>query len=762
VVYAGTDDLRGPLLAVFAAEAVEHLQAMNQHLLSLERGQDDPHLRAELFREAHSMKGAARAVNLADVEALAHELENVFVALTEDPEETLSQSTVDRAYQTLDAIEAQVAVATAALSIGPTVLTEPAPVSGPAPAPGGAQAEPAGGIPAPAQARPHNETVRVATSKLDALMAEVGELLVTRIGVEQRLADVRALDALLSDWDSAWKPRRRHRVEQRAAANAGRHGAPTATLLADDRARLKTARNSLAELRRGLEADVRRMAQVTSDLQGEVRRTRMVPVGGVFEVFPRMVRDLASTAGKTVIVLITGGETDVDRSVLEQLKDPLTHLLRNCVDHGIEPPAIRTEAGKPSAGTISLSARQQNDMLVIEVTDDGSGIDPTRVRTAAVAAGLISPAAAADLPDREAMSLIFRAGFTTRRTVTDLSGRGIGLDVVREAIGRLHGSVDVHSTPGAGTTFELSLPLSVSTMHCLLVRAGGQTFALPSMAVGSVLRVGAGEVHRAEGHDVVRVAGRPVPLARLDQVLGLEQSEVDGAVPAPGSWANSTGPAGTRPGKQPATVLSFQGSQVALLVDRLAGAHELVVKSLPAPLARVRHVTGAAILGSGEVAVILSAADLAASVERAVPAPAGPVTGPDGAADPPRILVVEDSITTRTLEKNLLETAGYRVDTAPDGLAAWELLRARAPGGGTSRTPIDLVVADVEMPRMDGLELTARIRADPGLQALPVVLVTSRESREDRERGARAGADAYIVKGAFDQNRLLDTIRRLT
>jgi two-component system chemotaxis sensor kinase CheA len=321
--------------------------------------------------------------------------------------------------------------------------------------------------------------------------------------------------------------------------------------------------------------------------------------------------------------------------------------------------------------------------------------------------------------------------------VTGLSGRGVGLDVVRETVERLHGSVDVHSATGLGTTFVLSLPLSVSTMHCLLVEAGGQTFALPAAAVRSVLRVAPGAVGRAEGRDVVRVGARPVPLARLADVLNLDPAATDAE---PGA-------------KQPATVLSVQGGQVALLVDRLAGTHELVIKSLPPPLTRVRYVAGAAVLGSGNVAVILSAVDLVAAVERAEPDPAAAPALADTTPAPATVLVVEDSITTRTLEKNVLEAAGYRVEVAGDGVAAWAILGA---------TSCDLVVADIEMPRMDGLDLTRRIRADPRLQDLPVVLVTSRDTRDDRERGAQAGADAYIIKGGFDQNRLLDTIRRLT
>ena len=318
--------------------------------------------------------------------------------------------------------------------------------------------------------------------------------------------------------------------------------------------------------------------------------------------------------------------------------------------------------------------------------------------------------------------------------MTDLSGRGVGLDVVREQVDRLHGSIDVASDVGGGTTVSLSVPLSVSTMHCLLLDAGGQTFALPVTGVERIVRVAAGQVQRAEGRQAVQVDGRPVVLASLAEVLGLGPPVQDQDPDA----------------KRPVIVAAGQGRRVGLLVDRLERTQELVVKSLPAPLVGVRHVAGATILGSGRAALILSSADLTASVERAE----GASSGAAGTAltPAPTILVAEDSITTRTLEKSILEGAGYRVRVASDGAEAWRLLQDNG---------CDLLLTDVEMPVMDGFELTARVRADQRLRDLPVVLVTSLDSDEDRERGVSAGADAYVVKGAFDQERLLDTLRRL-
>ena len=310
----------------------------------------------------------------------------------------------------------------------------------------------------------------------------------------------------------------------------------------------------------------------------------------------------------------------------------------------------------------------------------------------------------------------------------------MGLDVVREHVDRLHGSIDVASDVGDGTTMSLSVPLSVSTMHCLLLEAGSQTFALPVTGVERIVRVAAGQVQRAEGRQAVHVDGRPVVLASLAEVMGL-------AAPARAEDPDA---------KRPVIVAAGHGRRVGLLVDRLERTQELVVKSLPAPLERIRHVAGVTILGSGRAALILSSADLIASVERAEGASSGAVG--TALAPAPTILVAEDSITTRTLEKSILEGAGYQVRVAADGAEAWRLLQ---------ETGCDLLLTDVEMPEMDGFELTTRVRADQRLRDLPVVLVTSLDSGTDRERGASAGADAYVVKGAFDQERLLDTLRRL-
>jgi two-component system chemotaxis sensor kinase CheA len=839
------EDFLRQLRATFAAEAQEHIQVINRDLLAFEREPESASVDqwlAEIFRAAHSLKGAARAVNEDAIGTLAHRLETLFGRIRDRSLQPLPE-TFDVAYQTLDALAALVqamgggpaaSVDTAALvaaleaagqaappkagvepsgGVAPAKASIPAaggePSGGDRPAKASIPIEPSGGTPpakvstpaheqaaaigvepsggiAPAKAstlapqkapvpasRPAapaaEETIRMATTKLDALMAQVGELQVTRLGAEQRLSEVTALLDGLEAWEAEWRKLRPHLMgdmrgeladSPHAASPAlpSQRSAPMARILSyleSSEARLHTTTGQLRELRRRFAADNRRMAQVAADLEEDVRRTRMMPVSTVFETFPRMVRDLARDLGKQVRLVIQGGEVEVDRSVLEQIKDPLTHLLRNSVDHGIETPQTRAAADKPAEGVITLAAAQRGDSITIEVSDDGAGIDLAAIRAAAVAKGLLQPGEAETLSDREALWLIFNSRLSTSTHVTALSGRGVGLDVVRENVERLRGIIDVDSQRGHGARFTLSLPLTVATTLCLLAQVGSQVFALPISNVVRIVRLQPAEIGRAEGREAITLDGRPMPLVRLSEVLGVSAPPP----PQPGgktiSASTSTGAAN----HLPVVILGSAERRVAFSVDVLVGVREVVIKSLPKPLLRVRYTAGATILGTGEVVIVLNVADLLRAIGRpraaaAVTAKSAPGAGEARrkAAAMPTVIVCDDSFTTRTLEKNILESAGYPVRVAADGLEAWNLLQSEGA---------DVLVSDISMPRLDGFELTAKIRADERFKHLPVILVTALDSREDRERGIQAGADAYIVKSAFDQEGLLNTIQRL-
>ena len=781
------DELQQLLLATFADQAKEQLQTINERLLALEEaeGDDKGPLLEEIFREAHSLKGASRAVDLGRVEAVAHRLESLFSVIQKGELEADAE-VFDLAYKALDALTALVeeglagtpadvdvdglcdALVSAAegrpSAVGSGQSAEPkaeVEESAPAEEPKADAAppetrHPTRDTPAKPKAKPakkteeRDETVRVATSKLDALMAQVGELLAARIGAEHRMAEVKTLFESLLDIEESWRKTRPARTLEHAlegdetALAEARH---LVEFLERSDEKMRDIRNGLGELRRKFEADSRRMAQVTTDLQDDVRRTRMLPVSTIFDTFPRMVRDMTRELSKVVKLTIEGGETEVDKQVLEQLRSPLTHMVRNSVDHGMEMPDAREAAGKPREGKVVLRAFQRAADLVIEVVDDGAGIDVEKVKAKAIEKGLITAENAEGMTEREALWLIFRSGFSTKQEVTDLSGRGVGMDVVREHIERLHGMIDVESTLGEGSKFTLSVPLSVATTRCLLVEAGDQTFGIPITNVERIVRLSAEDIGHTEGHEAIRIDERPMALLRLGDVLGIPSGEAEGE-------------------NQPAIILGSADRRAAFLVDGLLGAQEIATKTLPKPLLRVRHIAAATIVGTGEVVPILNVLDLLRASAKSAPAAAprksaqrtahsaqaAPMKNAPAPAEKQSILVVDDSVTIRTFEKALLEAAGYDVTAASDGLEAWNLLQKQAP---------DLIVSDVEMPNMTGFELTEKVRGDQRLKGMPLILVTTLSSDEDRKRGIDAGADAYVIKGSAEQDHLLETVRRL-
>jgi two-component system chemotaxis sensor kinase CheA len=401
------------------------------------------------------------------------------------------------------------------------------------------------------------------------------------------------------------------------------------------------------------------------------------------------------------------------------------------VDHGVEPPAVRRAAGKPARGRVTITAALRGARVEVTVADDGRGFDLTALREQARRRQLAEP-----LDERELTHLIFIPGLSTAPQVTDVSGRGMGLDVVKSRVESLHGTVEAGAAPGGGARFTLTVPLTLTTLRAVLVSAAGQTFAFAGTSIEKVVRVGPGQLRAVAGRPMLALGGAPIPVAPLAAALGL-----------------SAAPPAGQNGKTPALLLAAGDRRMAFTVDELLAEQEIVVSSLGPRVRRLRFVSGATLLASGRVALVLNAANLVRAA-LGQPAAAAPVAAPAGDAPPPRkrLLVVDDSVTTRALEKSILEAAGYEVLTAADGLAAWQLLQER----GT-----DLLVSDVEMPRMDGLTLTETVRASPRFAKLPVVLVTARASEQDRARGLQAGADAYLVKSGFDQRNLLEAIAQL-
>ncbi|OYW03242.1 MAG: hypothetical protein B7X11_03415 [Acidobacteria bacterium 37-65-4] len=428
---------------------------------------------------------------------------------------------------------------------------------------------------------------------------------------------------------------------------------------------------------------------------------------------------------------------EMDRRVLEELKDPLIHMVRNCIDHGVEPPVERERLGKPPKARITIrAARLEGGRVEIAVSDDGAGVDRGKVRAAALKSGLLADGADEALEGQALLALIAESGLSTSPMITSLSGRGLGLAIVREKVERLGGTLAMDTAEGRGTTFRIVVPLGLATVRAVFVRAGGLTLAIPAAAVERVARIEEGSVLTVENRETLELAGEVLSLASLAAVLGLPQDD---------------GANGRREGH--AVVLAAGERKVAFAVEEVLFEREVLVKGLGPQLVRVRHVNGATVTPSGEVVPVLHPPRILESAGRApAPTPRASAAPRDKARHLPRVLVAEDSITSRVLLRNILESAGFEVLVAVDGLDALTTLKTE---------PVALLVSDVDMPVMNGLDLTGRLKADPRFKDLPVILVTSLESREDRIRGMEAGADSYILKSDFDQKELVETVRRL-
>jgi two-component system chemotaxis sensor kinase CheA/two-component system sensor histidine kinase and response regulator WspE len=583
----------------------------------------------------------------------------------------------------------------------------------PASAGGAGTRSPAGAGPARGEV-----SVRVEVERLDEIAALAGDLLVDGARAHARS---RELQELLARWS---------RLAERALA-AGPGGGQRARGPERSAERLE---RDVHILRSDTFRLMRRHADAVSAVQGQfaqlvdqVGQARLVALATILEPFPRAARDLAREQGKEVSCELRGAGAGVDRAVLLALGDPLVHLLRNAVDHGIEPPEERERAGKPRAGRIEIAARSEGDQLVVSVEDDGRGIDPVRVVQAAVRRGLVGEVQATGLAGRAALELLFLPGFTTRDEVGELSGRGIGLDVVRRRVSEVGGSALVEAEPGKGARFTLRVPQSLALLKVLLVRVDEDVYAIPAADVESVGRIDPAELTEVGGIRAVQHRDRLVPVVALGPLLSL-----------------NGGPRARRPA---AAFLSHGRDAAALVVDGLGGEREVAVKS-PGPFLRgMRFVAGVAPLPDGRAALLLSTPDLLAAARKP-----GAVGAPARERRRLRILLVDDSAVAREAEAALLRGLGHEVEEALDGEDGW----ARLEAGGH-----DLLLTDVQMPGLDGIDLTRRVRGNARHARLPVVILSSLSAPEERRRGVDAGADAYLVKGEMDADSLAAALERL-
>jgi two-component system chemotaxis sensor kinase CheA len=715
-------DLMRELLQAFHAEAPDHIQTLNKTLLQLERqpeGEQRTALLQGAFRAAHSLKGAARAVGVLPVEKLAHHVEEA-LKLARENRLPLDPSTCDILYYAFDVIQKlldgepsdiePLMAQLSTLSQGVSSEAQPPTIEE---------------VPVHPIAVEGEETIRVAVSKLDLLMAQTGELLTARISAEQRLADMQAVRQEFNQFARLWRDVKTLGARTSQNSDAVSYRGDTLQFFEEHLHQLSRSVNHLdTEINR----DALRLGMISGRLQTEMRRVRMVPFQTLEPLFQRTVRDAAHVEGKQVELTIEGGEVELDKKVLEALKDSFLHLLRNAVGHGIEMPEVRAVLNKPPIGEIRIAVVQRGSEAHISVYDDGQGFNLDQLRKSAETHQV---AVGTDASAGELINLAFLPGMTTSPQLTALSGRGVGLDVVRRQIESLQGRIQVESVAGQNTSFHFVVPVSLAMTRVLLIGLGGHRYAVPLASVERIVRPR--DTFSVEGQVMLAFDQGSLPLVSLASILNLPFQSGSGLL---------------------AVIVGVGDQRIALLVDEVLTEQELAVKPFGKPILRARHLAGVAILGSGEPVVVLNTADLVKSARGVSVQPVLNVEGvkTSGQNDSRRILVVDDSITTRTLEKNILEAAGYEVFTATDGTRALQQLKAH---------PIALVVADIEMPNMDGIALTRSLRESKEFQELPIILVTSLESAEDRERGMMAGANAYIVKRGFNQADLLATIQQL-
>lgn len=843
------EELMERLRQAFLGEARERLDSLTMRLEALERGEDPIRRKESLevaYREAHSLKGAARAVGFSDVEAVCQTAESVLSALKRE-HIPVSREVLGALYRVLSFVEKAVqgesdreSVASlcrhlesllpsparektpaqedktfsahasprrtepiapdrfdeesvgsgsepvtetpdgqikvwprggdgsgvsaerediAAPVCAPTAVAladhAPFPESPPersgAPAPKGDQAP---SDCSPIRASRGANGVRVDVQRLDLFLKRAEELISAKLAMAQH---VQSLKELRRRFEQLKKQCTLGSREFKDFKDLGNHSAGAEGLvpaqkvtelqrfIQESQAAFHAVGEHVVGAVASAEDNARYLATLVDELMEGAKEVLLQPFALVLRGFSRMVRDVAEQLGKEVRLVIEGDDVEADRRILEELKDPLVHLLRNAVDHGLEKPAVRLAKGKPPEGTVKIRVVQHDARTVsVVVEDDGQGIDPERLREEAVRRGLLSREEADQMADETAVQLIFRSDLSTSPMITELSGRGLGMAIVKEKVEGLGGRLLVQTEKGWGTRMVMELPVSLATFRGILIGEAGRLFVMPTHTVEAVVRLRDDDCRYVEGRETITSMGRVIPVERLGHVLDLPDANGQGRKDSDR--------------RRSALILRAGDGQAAVEVDAVLGEQEVLIKGLGPQLQRVRHIWGATILGSGLVVPVLNAADIVRSVRHGDRPSFAAGRAPKAAArkSPGRkrsVLVAEDSVTSRTLLKSILEGAGYVVQTAVDGQEALAKLREE---------PFDAVVSDVEMPRMNGFDLTRSIRREEKLKHVPVVLVTSLDSREHREQGLEAGADAYIVKSAFDQTTLLDVLERFT
>ena len=749
------------MLELFRLEVDNQAAILNEGLLALEHGNQSAQQLEALMRAAHSVKGAARMVGNDDGVLLAHAMEDSFVAaqtgalqlgdrhvdlLLKAVDQLLAisrheqdKAEIEHLAQRLrnpeqasdhaapaeaDAVHHRQSMPEPAqsLSAGASAV-EPAPTASPSPALPNRNVDPTLRVPGAAA---RADAVRVSSESLNRLVGLAGE-----VQVESRWLRPFA-EALLQI---------KHRQAELVGLLDQLHDRLYATsvdeysraLASDIQSKANRCRHSLGDQLVELDAFDRRMDGLGKRLHTEVIVSRMRPFADATRGFPRMVRDLSRQLGKQVELRIEGLSTQVDRDILEHMEAPLNHLLRNALDHGIETPEERLRAGKPPVVTLTLYAAHSSGMLTITVADDGRGIDTERLRLSVVEKAMVTQSMAAELSETELLEFLFLPGFSTRDQVTEISGRGVGLDVVQSTVQRMRGMVRASTEHGKGTRFHLQLPLTLSVIRVLVVEIGAEPYAIPLARIDRTLKLDVARVDSLEGRQYFTLGNQHVGLVFASQVLG------SGSNGEPGS-------------SLPVVVLGERLNRSALVVDRFVGERSLVVHPLDSRIGKIKDISAAGLLENGDPCLIIDVDDMLRSIDILVAG--GRLNRIQDSqrnvqAQGKHVLVVDDSITVREVERNMLAARGYQVDVAVDGMDGWNAIRMNR---------YDLVISDIDMPRMNGFEFVQLIKQDERLHGTPVMIVSYKDREEDRQRGLDAGADYYLTKVSFHDETLIEAV----
>ncbi|HHT9159215.1 MAG TPA: hybrid sensor histidine kinase/response regulator [Candidatus Brocadiaceae bacterium] len=745
----------------FVDENRDRIQKLNRAILAFEKDAPNLELLKEIMREVHTLKGTARMMGFVDIVTLSHKVEDMFVKVKEGDLQS-TKGLYDIVFQALDMIanmvesklkdvrsttnveemcsRLEVVLRASGLpgkeevsqrkadevvsEIAESKIVENKPPSVLPVEPEGKGAASEVNIP-----QEGKKTIRIGLDKIEALYNHLVELIMAQMTFHQRYEDMMKLNQCAKQLKA---------IKAETEADLGFHESNNKTLHQIITRYNREEEHLLKEISRHSEAyetDIVKLDAITEGIRQQVMAMRMQPISTVFDLAGRLVRDLSRQFGKEVNLLISGAEVELDNNIIEMLKDPLVHLLRNAVDHGMEEPSLRTSLGKKKEGTIVLSAKQEGGDVLITVKDDGRGIDKERVKETAIRKRLLSAEEAKKVSDEEIYEIIMKPGFSTSKIITDTSGRGVGMDVVKTVVDRLNGSLIIESTEGQGAGFILKVPATIALINVLILRIGNMTLAVPSLSIDRVAHIFWNDIKILEGKASVFIEGQTIPLVHMADIFMLEKEE------------------GKKGGSIPIIISRSEGKKIGFIAGEFLYEKEIVFREFKGYLKRPRYFSGITTLGTGQVILILNIQELIKAKDSVGVLPmteVSKVVNPQAKKN--IVLIAEDSMITAELEKNILANAGYEVDTAIDGIDAMDKLHGKK---------YDLLVTDIDMPRMDGFELTSKVRADKRLKDLPVIVVTVREKVEDKRKGIEVGADAYILKKEFDQSNLLNTIKRL-